>query len=321
MTDNTPSAFISYSWDSEDHKAWVRELATRLRSDGIETKLDQWEVVPGDQLPQFMEEAVRNSDYVLIICTPRYKNRSDNRLGGVGYEGDIMTAHVMSNHNQRKFIPILREGTWLSAAATWLLGKYYVDLSDTPYTKVHYQDLLATMLGTRVIAPPVAPKQNADNINPKAFAPHKVDREGSFDPITIIGVVVDEVGKPRNDNTPGSALYKVPFRLSKRPTKEWADLFIAAWDHPPRFTTMHRPGTASITGDKVYLNRTTIEEVEKYHRETLILATKEANKKYQELLERRRTQEQAREAQAAEHQRHIDNVEKRISFDDSDFNS
>ena len=32
---STPTAFISYSWDTEEHKAWVREFAARLRADGI----------------------------------------------------------------------------------------------------------------------------------------------------------------------------------------------------------------------------------------------------------------------------------------------
>jgi len=35
-----PSAIISYSWDSEEHKTWVREIATRLRRNGVDIKLD-----------------------------------------------------------------------------------------------------------------------------------------------------------------------------------------------------------------------------------------------------------------------------------------
>ncbi len=52
---STPKAFISYSWDDDAHKSWVAELATRLRKDAVETILDQWHGVPGDQLPQFMD--------------------------------------------------------------------------------------------------------------------------------------------------------------------------------------------------------------------------------------------------------------------------
>ena len=59
-------AFVSYSWDSDQHKKWVRELAARLRSDGVDVILDQWHLLPGDQIPEFMERSVRESNYVLI---------------------------------------------------------------------------------------------------------------------------------------------------------------------------------------------------------------------------------------------------------------
>lgn len=125
---SNPTAFISYSWDDDYHKYWVRDLAARLRGQGVDVMLDQWENAPGDQIPAFMERAIRDNDHVLIICTPRYKRRSDNREGGVGYEGDIMTAEVLTTQNHRKFIPILRRGTWEEAAPSWLQGKYYIDL-------------------------------------------------------------------------------------------------------------------------------------------------------------------------------------------------
>lgn len=149
-----PKAFLSYSWDDDAHKGWVRELAERLRSDGIETVLDDWELLPGDQIPAFMERAVRESDFVLIICTPRYKVRSEMRAGGVGYEGDIMTAEVMTKQNHRKFIPILRIGRWDDASPGWLLGKYHVDLSGAPYAQAQYDDLVMTLTGRRKAAPP-----------------------------------------------------------------------------------------------------------------------------------------------------------------------
>ena len=60
----SPRAFMSYSWDGEEHKTWVKELAARLRGHGVDVKLDRWETIPGDQLPQFMETAVRENDYV-----------------------------------------------------------------------------------------------------------------------------------------------------------------------------------------------------------------------------------------------------------------
>jgi len=67
-----PKVFISYSWDDPPHKAWALEFATQLRKDGVDATLDQWSVHPGDQLPAFMEQSIRDNDFVLIICTPKY---------------------------------------------------------------------------------------------------------------------------------------------------------------------------------------------------------------------------------------------------------
>ena len=81
-----PKAFISYAWDDET-KPWVSRLAEQLRADGIDCRIDVWELVEGDKLPHFMERSIRDSDFVIIVCTPKYKQKSDQRSGGVGYEG------------------------------------------------------------------------------------------------------------------------------------------------------------------------------------------------------------------------------------------
>jgi hypothetical protein len=276
----TPKAFISYSWENDQHRVWVREFSARLRADGVNVTLDQWELQPGDQLPAFMERAVRENDYVLIVCTPHYKRRSDERLGGVGYEGDIMTAEVLTTRNQRKFIPLLRSGNDLrDAGPTWLQGKYYIDFRGDPYLEEKYQDLITTLHGTR----PAAPAVSTSPRGMRQVAPTPDERgqdtqqPPTFEPIQILGVVVDEITQPRADGTRGSALYTVPFQLSRHPTHEWAAVFVEKWNHPRSWTSMHRPGIASIRGDKVYLDGTTVEEVQKYHRNTLKLALEDTN--------------------------------------------
>ncbi len=253
---SNPKAFISYSWDDNSHKKWVLELATDLRNDGIETILDQWHAVPGEQLPEFMEREIRENDYVLIVFTPNYKTKSDKRTGGVGYEGDIMTAEVHTQRNHRKFIPILAQGTWEQSAPSWLKGKYFVDLSSEDLKKKNYTDLKTTILGERLTPPPV----KSDPTLTRSSKPTSVSPN---DPLKIVGVIVDEVSEPKMDGTPGSALYKVPFRLNRNPSALWKKIFISTWNSPPRYTSMHRPGIASVSGRKIILNGTTIDEVKK----------------------------------------------------------
>src|SRR5208283_5839123 len=107
-----PTAFISYSRDDEAHKEWVRQLATKLRADGVEARLDEWHSAPGDQFPHFMEREIRSDDFVIIICTPQYKTKFEERTSGAGYEAEIITAEISAKQNHRKFITVLARGTW-----------------------------------------------------------------------------------------------------------------------------------------------------------------------------------------------------------------
>jgi tetratricopeptide (TPR) repeat protein len=150
-----PKAFISYSWDDQAHKSWVHDLAVRLRSDGVDVTLDQWHAAPGDQLPAFMDKAIRENDFVLIVCTPPYKLKADGGQGGVGLESDLIQGHVFTSSNPRKFIPVLRKGEWSMAASSALLGKFWIDLREGPDYEQRYQQLLRTLLGQREQAPRV----------------------------------------------------------------------------------------------------------------------------------------------------------------------
>ena len=52
-----------------------------------------------------------NVDKVLIIATPEYKKRADNRERGVGYETSLITDDLIKDQNRIKFIPIIRIGS------------------------------------------------------------------------------------------------------------------------------------------------------------------------------------------------------------------
>lgn len=310
---SAPKIFISYSWDSDQHREWTRKLAERLRGDGANVTLDQWHLAPGDQMAEFMERAVRENDLILIICTPRYKQKSDERSGGVGYEGDIMTAEVLSTRNHRKFVPVFRVGRWSDAASSWLSGKLYVDLSGSPYSEDQYHDLVATIHNQRPSPPPVGtpPAPRATRSNQAALATPSDPAE----PIAIEGIVVDEVTLPRNDGTRGSALYAIPFKLTRRPSQEWSSAFVEAWNHPSQFTGMHRPGIARVSGDKAILDGTTIEEVEQYHRDTLKLAVEAANNAERRRIEDETRHRQAEQQRVEEHKANLEDAARRLRFD------
>src|SRR5690606_26999864 len=137
-----------------------------------------------------------------------------------------------------------------------LRGKFFVDMRQDA-VETGYADLLATILGRRQQAPPVGVGRQSSGGQQIVSRP-PIDPD---EPIRIVGVIVDEVTEPTLDGSPGSGLYRVPFRLSRTPSVEWSRLFVETWNHPPRWTSMHRPGIARVVGDKVILDGTTMDEV------------------------------------------------------------
>ena len=147
------------------------------------------------------------------------------------------------------------------------------------------------------------------------FSSHTTEPEdNNDDPIHIVGVITEEVSTPRNDGTRGSALYTVPLRLSKKPSNRWGDLFVSAWNNPPRFSTMHRPGIASVFDDKIILNGTTIEEVRDYHIETLKLCVDIATKEEIKELEAKQAREEQEEQKKKQHINNVESVVGQLKF-------
>ncbi len=126
-----PACFVSYSWDDDIHKGWVRRLAADLQANGIAVILDQWELQAGDDAAAFMDSAIHQCRSVLLVCTPAFKSKADTRAGNVGYETSVITGEMLTGINHpRKFIPILRSGDPATALPSYLASKIYVDFRD-----------------------------------------------------------------------------------------------------------------------------------------------------------------------------------------------
>ena len=142
-----PTVFISYSWDDEKHKSWVKNLSYELSMYGIRTVLDQNDLKLGDRMPLFMEKWIIESDFTLIICTPLYKEKADKRMGGVGYEEAIIASDVLGGQDDRKYITVLASGKWETSSPTWARGKLGADLSSKDKYKDEFKKLVNSILG------------------------------------------------------------------------------------------------------------------------------------------------------------------------------
>lgn len=150
-----PKVFISYSWDSPEHRAWVTQLAMMLRQNGIEVILDQWHVRLGEDLANFMARSVRESDRVLMICTETYVQKAQQRQGGVGYEQMLVTAQIMREVGTAKFIPIVRQTAQPRQLPDEFAGRLYVDLSDGPEQHKNLLRLIRDLHNLNVPLPPL----------------------------------------------------------------------------------------------------------------------------------------------------------------------
>ncbi len=145
-----PVVFISYSWTNPEHEKWVYELAGRLReADGIDVKLDKWDLKEGHDKFAFMEKMVTSSevDKVLVICDRGYQSKANNNKGGVGTEKLLITPEIMESVEQNKIIPIVSEldEDRMPYLPTFLKSRIYIDMSDAEKFEDSYESLVRSI--------------------------------------------------------------------------------------------------------------------------------------------------------------------------------
>jgi len=109
--------FTSYSHDSAEHERRVLTLSDRLRNDGVDANLDQYESAPPDGWPFWMERQIRDSRFVLVVCSATYLRRVERREEpdkghGVVWETNFIYNYLYAQKvSNEKFIPVLFEGS------------------------------------------------------------------------------------------------------------------------------------------------------------------------------------------------------------------
>ena len=142
-----PKVFISYSYDSPEHRRWVLKLGTQLHHNGVDVILDQWDLIPGQDWLRFIEDSVRDSDRVLVICTDNYVSKADAGEGGVGYEWQIVT-------NTEKVIPIIREAPAKEKMPRYLEERVYFDFTNENQFDEKFAELLHELRQVSVVPKP-----------------------------------------------------------------------------------------------------------------------------------------------------------------------
>ncbi|ATC34273.1 hypothetical protein CA606_19095 [Caulobacter vibrioides] len=139
-------AFTSYSWSSPTHEAWVIQLASRLREDGVDVILDKWDLKPGHDSYQFMESMVTDITVtkVMMICDRQYVEKANNRAGGVGTESQIISPELYGKGSQDKFAALMTDEDEDGNAhvPVFYKGRIYFDFRSADKFEASYEQLL-----------------------------------------------------------------------------------------------------------------------------------------------------------------------------------
>lgn len=141
-----PKIFISYAWANKNTADFVLDLAQKLMQHGVDVLLDKWDLQEGQDKYAFMERSVTDETVtnVLLICDESYKERADNRNGGVGVETTVITPEIYGKVTQQKFLPILleRDEDGTEYLPAYLKSRIYIDFSSPDIYEESYEQLL-----------------------------------------------------------------------------------------------------------------------------------------------------------------------------------
>lgn len=146
---SSPRVFISYSTQIPEHQKWVRELDAVLRKSGIDTKLDVFDLHPGDPMDLFMDE-LREYNYIVVVGDRSYSYRAAHYpYSGVGYEARLIRELLEEEGSKGRVVPIYTEydEAGLPALPTFLQGCFSIDFTEAQAYETSIAKLLIHLIG------------------------------------------------------------------------------------------------------------------------------------------------------------------------------
>src|SRR3989442_1152895 len=132
---HSEEVFISYTQESVEHAERVLQLSNRLRSEGVDCVLDQYETSPPEGWPRWMDKKIRDAKYVLVVCTEVYYKRvmGEEKEGiglGIRWEGNLIYQHLYTaGAINTKFIPVIFDEKQKAHIPMPLQGATYYSLA------------------------------------------------------------------------------------------------------------------------------------------------------------------------------------------------
>ena len=134
---------------------------------GVNVMFDRWHLHPGEEVFHFMERGCRDCDKIIIVSTPSYVRRANERIGGVGFETVLTVDLYQRMENKRRFIPVLRASAVgdQPPLPTYLGGALYVDMRAGAWQGYPFKQLLSAVYEDYEHVPP--PLGRAAGLDPR----------------------------------------------------------------------------------------------------------------------------------------------------------
>jgi hypothetical protein len=138
-----PRVYISYTHDSEAHKAWVARLAQRLALDGANVTYDYAFMEPGVDFWDSISNELARAGAIVLVCSVTYKRKAEGEIpGGLKREFDQIVQQAAARPSL-KVIPIVRGKPWSRTLPAVFSGRFGVDMGGDPDDEEAYRQLLA----------------------------------------------------------------------------------------------------------------------------------------------------------------------------------
>lgn len=193
----TIRVFISYSHDSMGHSARVLGLAQRLRQDGIDCVIDLFVPFPPKGWIRWMDDQLRESDFVLCVCTVGYRVRFEGRDKGgdgkgINWEGQILSQYLYDDKGRNaRFVPVVFGEQDPQEVVPPALRPYTQFVLDR-----QYEQLYALITGQGAVrALPIGELRKLDVVSPGMPSP-----EISLGTATLIDNSLREIAGGPNDS-------------------------------------------------------------------------------------------------------------------------
>ncbi|MFN5997426.1 MAG: TIR domain-containing protein [Paracoccaceae bacterium] len=148
-----PRVFISYSHSSEDHKKWTKELATKLRTHGIDARIDQFHLSRADEIANWMNRELTLADKVIIICDTVYYQKFEGRTGGASWEATMILGDIYRHQTERRHVGIQVHSDADQCVPMFLRGRYNFRAVNYDLDQIQFAELIEFLFDIEPEAP------------------------------------------------------------------------------------------------------------------------------------------------------------------------